>query len=80
MDTLDTAGLHPCFPDVWGLAVASGDAVKVSNMVLEWCASKPESALSFHRKCIAVLEEDLAYCAGPRSPPTSPARPDGEDH
>ncbi|CAN0275411.1 unnamed protein product [Scytosiphon promiscuus] len=64
-------------PDVWGSAVASGDAVKVSNMVLAWSASKPESALSFLRKCIAVLEEDLAYCAGPRPPPTLSAHPDG---
>ncbi|CAN0255900.1 unnamed protein product [Scytosiphon promiscuus] len=63
--------------DVWGSAVASGDAVKLSQMVLEWSASKPEVALSFLRKCVALVEEDLAYCSGPRPPSSTSARWNG---
>ncbi|CAN0208747.1 unnamed protein product [Scytosiphon promiscuus] len=46
-------------------------------MVVEWSASKPEVALSFLRKCVALVEEDLAYCSGRRPPSSTSARWNG---
>ncbi|CAN0290720.1 unnamed protein product [Scytosiphon promiscuus] len=46
-------------------------------MVLEWSASKPEVALSLLRKCVALVEEDLAYCSSRLPPSSTSVRPDG---
>lgn len=66
------------FADVWGSAAVSGDEVKLSEMVLEWSASKPEVALSLFRRFVDLLEQDVAQsCASPVSS-SSPITPHGE--
>lgn len=64
--------IHPDdFADVWGTAVASGDALKLSQMVLDWSASKPEVALSLLRSCVTLLEKDLHDCVAEPAPSLS---------
>lgn len=60
--------------------MTSGDAVKLSTMVLEWSGSKPEVALSLLRRCVVLLEEDLANCAADLEVSSLPMAPPGERH
>lgn len=46
--------------DAWSRAVVTGDAVKLSKMVLEWSTSKPDVALSLLQRCVTLLEKDIA--------------------
>lgn len=48
--------------DLWGSAVANGDAMKLASMVLEWSHSKPDVALSLFERCVTLLEKDIAHC------------------
>ncbi|CAM9664823.1 unnamed protein product [Scytosiphon promiscuus] len=63
--------------DVWGSVVASGDAAKLSEMVVEGCGSKTEVALSLLRNCVGLLEKDLAQPTRSLDPSFSPTTSGG---
>ncbi|CBJ31374.1 conserved unknown protein [Ectocarpus siliculosus] len=66
------AGSGSARPDAWGSAVASGDATGLAELVLLWCGVLPHPALSILRRCVAVLEKEVALSAPTSSPLPSP--------
>ncbi|CAN0306423.1 unnamed protein product [Ectocarpus sp. 6 AP-2014] len=62
----------PTDRDAWGSAVASGDATGLAELVLLWCGVLPHPALSILRRCVAVLEKEVALSAPASSPLPSP--------
>ncbi|CAM9963726.1 unnamed protein product, partial [Ectocarpus fasciculatus] len=66
----------PTTPDGWGAAVTNSDTTKLAELVLVWSGSKPERALSVLRKCVSLMEKEVAFSA-PASPVSSPATTPG---
>ncbi|CAM9963794.1 unnamed protein product, partial [Ectocarpus fasciculatus] len=60
----------------WGAAVTTSDTTKLAELVLVWSVSKPEHALSVLRKCVSLMEKEVAFSA-PASPLPLPATTPG---